>query len=845
MYRAFYAIRSLSNSSGIPTNAIFGFTKILQKFLKEKNPNYLVIAFDPKGPTFRHSQYEEYKAHRKPMPDELIGQISKIKAIVEGYRIPMLEIPGFEADDAIASLAERMKKDFDVFIVSPDKDILQMIQPGIRVIPNPSDEKILDENAVIENFGVPPRKIRDLLALMGDASDNIPGIPKIGPKSAAALLEEFDSVEEIFQKAWIQTKKGKILKENLLKHEQDAFLSKKLATLCLDCPIDFSLESAQIQLPDKEKLAKLFQEFEFKDLLREVLPIQTQTVEIKKKKVSLHKFMNEAAREIGLSLQAEGEHALEAKLTGIALASATQETFVSFPLQPSETSELKALLADTKILKAGYNLKRAKLVLSASGIELKGPLFDVMIAAFLVNPAIRLKSLQDICLHFQQKNIASDELFVNEDCLHKEAEAVLSLEPILKNLLLESKQYELFKNMEIPLLEVLSVMEKNGIPLNIKKLEQLSKEFHQIVNEQEEKIFALAGEKFNIQSPKELSRILFEKLKLPAGRKTKTGYSTDAEVLKELAPQHAIVACILEYRQAAKLTSTYVDALPRMVLAKTGRLHTTFSQTTAETGRLASLNPNLQNIPIRSILGIKIREAFVAPDSDSVLLSADYSQIELRILAHFSEDEGLLAAFEKDEDIHRWTAQKILGVSGSEVSDNDRSRAKAINFGIVYGMGAFGLSRELNISVEEAQNFMKTYHERFPKVKAFIDSLLEKARNQGFVTTLYQRRRYLPDLKSPQVQLRQMAERMAMNTPIQGTSADLIKLAMIRIQKDIEEQDLASQQVLQIHDELIFIVPKKELDLMQKLVKDRMENIAPLKVKLKVNMNAGENWMVL
>ena len=847
VYRSFYAIRDLRNSKGAPTNAVFGFIKILTKFIREKSPKYLVMVFDAKGPTFRHEQFKDYKIHRKPMPDELVAQLPWIKALVEAYRIPTLEISGFEADDVIATLALQAKKEFNVFIISPDKDILQLVDSRIKVISNPADDSVTEEKDVTEKYGIYPGQIIDYLALTGDASDNIPGVPGIGSKTASFLLKEFESLEKIFSEPWSQ--KGKTQKEKILPHQEIAKLSKILATLRRDVPIPLKLSEAQIQKPNQDQLSKLYQELEFRDLLKETAVTASKKHEIlmitdiKTAQKAEHEIHQ--AKKIGIALHLERTDLLSEPLQGIAVATPKQKAFY-FPLHQKNEIDMviKNLLEEPLILKTGYDLKNTLLMLNShSNIKLKGLQFDTLIAAFLTNPSVHYKDFSDLIAFFLKTSFDAQGSDPQTAC--SKALFNLELEHPLTKSLQGSDQLDLFQNIEIPLIEILADMEKTGIPLDAHKLKIMSQKFALLLKELEKNIHQIAGQSFNINSPKELARILFEKLKLPAGRKTKTGYSTDAEVLSNLSKNYEIALKILDYRQISKLKSTYVDSLPEMIHPKTGRIHTTFSQTVAETGRLASSNPNLQNIPIRSPLGKEIRGAFVSPDNQHLLLSADYSQVELRILAHFSEDPGLLEAFEKDEDIHRWTAQAIFNVPAEEVSDEMRSRAKAINFGIVYGMSPFGLSKELNIPMNEAHHFIDQYRHRFSKVQNFIDHNLEKAKSLGYVTTLFKRRRYLPELQNPQPQIRQMAERMAINTPIQGTAADLIKMAMIRIGHHLQENHFKAKLILQIHDELILIIPKTETEAVQELVREQMENIYPLKVKLKVDLHTGSNWMEL
>ncbi|MBI1869837.1 MAG: DNA polymerase I [Chlamydiae bacterium] len=846
IYRAFFAIRPLQNSKGMATHAILGFTKTLQKFINEKNPDHLVIVFDAKGPTFRHQAFENYKTHRKPMPDDLVIQLPWIKNLVKASGILTLEISGFEADDVMGSLAEKAKSVFDVFVVSPDKDMLQLIQPHVHVMPDPSQEKILDEPDVKELWGVLPCQITDFLGLVGDTSDNIPGIPGVGPKTATALLQKFKTIEEIFEKNWSTI--GKTKKSSLLEHQKIAELSKNLASLSLEVPFKFSWEETKIQAKNQDELLRIFEELEFKDFLREASPSQTSTYNIIRPQ-DIHEIdeMNQVLQQhpkMGMAIHFEKISPFEPSLLGIGVMTPDQKAYyLSLQEKNRDFSKFFHLLKDASIQKIGYDLKGQSLILESSHLSLSGITFDIKVAAFLANSTTHFKDFRELASFFLKTNIAAQEVETPESVV-QEAALSLELEPILSSMLQKSDQTELFCKIEMPLIEVLAEMEKTGIPLELSQLEKMSHEFQNLLKKLELKIHTFAEESFNIHSSKELSKILFEKLKLPPIKKTKTGYSTDASVLTELTSHHPIIPLLLEYRQISKLKSTYVDALPSLVHPKTGRLHTTFSQTSAETGRLASLNPNLQNIPVRSHLGKKIRAAFVAPEHH-ILLSADYSQIELRVLAHLSEDPKLIQAFEMDEDIHRSTAQEIFGVAEEKITDEMRAKAKVINFGIIYGMGTFGLSKELGISIEESKHFIEAYHQRFPQVHEFLKLILEKAKENGYVTTLFGRRRYLPNLKSSQISLRQLAERMAINTPIQGTAADLIKIAMINVHHALKENSLSSKISLQIHDELILIVPEKEEGTIQSLLKEKMENVTPLRVKLKININQGKNWMEL
>ncbi|MGD0170139.1 MAG: DNA polymerase I [Smithella sp.] len=863
IYRAFYAIPLLTNSKGFPTNAIYGFTNMLMKLLRDLEPDYVVVTFDLRGPTTRHGEFEDYKATRKPMPDDLIPQIPFIKDVVRGFSICILEKQGIEADDLIGTLAvQASKKGLRTAIISGDKDLMQMIDEQVTMVDTMKD-KTYDAAAVKEKFGVGPDKVVEILGLMGDTSDNIPGVPGIGPKTAQRLIEEYGTVEAIIENA--ANLRNVKLRESFRQYAEQARLSRQLALIRKDIDIDFNLQDAARKEPDKESLAGLFSEFEFSSLLQQ---IKTDTL----RPVKDCQIVVDSAALSGLAakLHSSAKIACEIvweknppqELIGMAL-SADDDLFY-LPLGHTNAQEqlpvkealaaLAPVLKNAKIRKYVYDLKTALVYMENLEVQ-SGE--DLQLAAYLLNPAKNSYELAELSWEYlhQQLPTLNDVAggkgktypmaLVPVDkmagCEGQRVDAIFALAPVIEEQLKKTDAIDLYRKVEMPLLYVLADMEKKGVLVDTSLLKQMSTELGQLLSLSEGKIFHLAGEKFNINSPKQLQTILFEKLKLPAGKKTKEGYSTDVDVLTELARSHELPAEILAYRSLSKLKSTYVDALPALINPQTGRIHTSYNQTVTATGRLSSSNPNLQNIPIRTLEGKRIRQAFIA-DPDWLLISADYSQIELRVLAHLSGDETLLEAFSSNEDIHNRTASDVFGVFPQMVNADMRRQAKVINFGILYGMSAFGLAKELGVSMKMAQEYIDGYFKRYKKVRIYLDGILEGARRDGFVCTLLNRRRYLPELKSKILSVRQFAERMAINTPIQGTAADLIKVAMVNIAHLLAKKNLSARLIMQVHDELVVEAPAKEKEAVMQLVKKEMEEVIKLKVPLKVEIAAGKNW---
>lgn len=874
-YRAFYAIQNLATSKGEPTNAIYGVVAMLRKIMKEEAPDYLAVSFDLPKPTFRHEKYAEYKAQRKPMPEDLVGQIPKIKEIIRAYRIPIFEKEGFEADDVLGTLAARLSEaGHEVFIVTGDKDALQLVSEKIRVYSTHKDGLIYDERKVEEKFeGLGPGKVVELMALMGDTSDNIPGVPHIGPKTALALIKEFGSVEGIYRNL------GKVKSESQRKllgeNEKLARLSHELATIDCRVPLEIEIEDLRVKEPDAAALAEFFRRYEFRSLLKEMAPQGGRTDE---KRIYRAITTGEELEGLAKKLKNSGGFAVDTETTSENphLADLVGMSFSFEPLEayyvpvrsdahrgeglPCDEAlkALKPFLEDERIPKTGQNIKYDWIVFRNHGVHLRGADFDTMLASYLINPAKRNHNLDDLAFEYLEvKKIPTADLIgkgkgrigMDEVPLDRiseyaceDADCTWRLRGKLEPLLEERKAGKLFREVEMPLVEVLARVEMNGVKIDTDFLAELSREAEKSMNELAGKIYGEAGTEFNINSTKQLAEVLFEKMKLPVVKKTKTGFSTDVEVLEKLAENHKMPQLLLEYRERAKLKSTYFDALPELVNARTGLIHTSFNQTGTSTGRLSSSDPNLQNVPVKTELGRKIRKAFVPREAGRKILSADYSQIELRFLAHFSSDPALMAAFRENSDVHRSTASLLYGVKPGEVTREMRNFAKVINFSIIYGKTAYGLSRDLGISIGEAEAFIKSYFERYPKVKAYLDSQKELARGQGYVTTILGRRAYFPEIKSGNANERQFAERAAINAPLQGSAADLVKVAMIRIDRALREKEMKALMILQVHDELVFDFPVREEKALKEMVRAEMEKALPLEVPLVVDLYAGDSW---
>ena len=870
IYRAFYAIGHLSNSKGLPTNAIYGFTQMLLKVLKEHQPDHIAIALDSRAPTFRSQVYKEYKANRPAMPENLSLQIPYIKKIIEGYRIATLEAEGFEADDLIGTVAKAVESKANVVIITGDKDMLQLVSDRVLVYDTLKEKKFgIDE--VMGRFGVKPEQVVEVMGLAGDAIDNIPGIPGIGEKTAMTLIKNFKSIDNLL--AHVDQVPQAKLREKLVTYGEVAKLSRELATICTDAPVTVQLEHFVLPSADIQSLREIFKELEFSKLLKD-LPEEKKAYEEDYRLITEQKEFSTLLEELSrvdlfsIDLETNSPYPMWADLVGISLAYAPHQAYyVPVGHQPEKAPEqlslswvleqLKPVLENPTIKKVGQNIKYEWIVLKRYGIELQGIQCDTMVASYLLNPTKHNHNLGEIARDYLDRTMTDYKEVVGtggkaltfdqveleraRDYSCGDADVTLQISHLLLPKIAEGGLQHLYEQVEIPLVTVLAKMEMSGVKIDVDLLRDFSKEVEGQLQQKMECIYQLAGEMFNINSSQQLGKILFEKLRLPVVKKTKTGYSTDVDVLTKLSLQHDLPLEVLSYRNLTKLKSTYIDALPKLIHPKTGRIHTSYNQTVTATGRLSSSDPNLQNIPIRTEEGNRIRQAFI-PEEGWRIISVDYSQIELRILAHVSQDEVLVQAFREDEDIHARTASGLFSVPMDKVTPAMRREAKVINFGILYGMSSYGLSQQLGVEPKVAQAYIDEYFRKYTGVKAYIDQSLEEAKERGYVSTLLHRRRYLPDIHSLSTPVRQATERMAINTPLQGTAADIIKLAMIRIQNRIEEQALSAKMIMQVHDELVFEILEGEIKKVCPLIQQEMEAVMPLSVPLKVSVYSGKNW---
>lgn len=873
LYRSYHAIRGLTTSKGFPTNAIYGFAQTLHKILKEHEPDYVAVVFDAPGPTFRHEAYPEYKANRPPMPEDLSVQIPWIKKLLEAYRIRSVEFAGYEGDDILATLARRAaEKGIEAVIVSGDKDLCQLAGPRVRIL-DPKKEALLGPDEIRSEYGIPPEALPDLFALTGDTVDNLPGLPGVGPKTAGALLKQFGSLDELLKRTR-EIEKAK-LRDLVEQHRERILLNRRLVRIVPDVPLETSLESLRRREPDGPKLREILLELEFQRFLEDV-PSERTLSDSKYKLVldektldELVSFLAQSQEGFALDLETTSKKPMQAEPVGISFALEDDRAFyipvghrylgapVQLPLR-LVLAKLRPVFEDPRIPKFGQNIKYDLLVLKRQGVKVEGVSFDTMVASYLLDPSRKSHRLDDLALEFLRhkkisyaevtggsagKEIPFDQVGVEKALRYscEDAHATLLLARLLAKRLQEEGLARLFHEVEIPLIEVLLEMEFQGIRIDTAFFESLAQEFRAALAALEEQIHELAGGSFNVNSPRQLAKVLFEHLKLPLSKRTKTGHATDVTVLTRLATEHPLPQLVLEYRSLAKLLTTYVETLPRLVHPQTGRIHTSFNQTITATGRLSSSDPNLQNIPIRTPEGRKIREGFL-PEEGMLLVSADYSQIELRILAHVSGDPKLLEAYERDEDVHALTASRIFGCDPSAITPDMRRQAKVINFGVIYGMGPYGLAEELGISRSVAQAFIEQYFAHYEGVRAWREACLDQCRKNGFVTTLLNRRRPLPEIVSRDPAMRALAERTAINTPIQGTAADIIKLAMIRIHRRLRNGGFRTHMLLQVHDELVFETPEEEMAEAREIIREEMESVLPLRVKLKVDIQAGRNW---
>lgn len=861
--RAFYALPLLSNANGVHTNAVYGFTTMLMKLLEEEKPTHILVAFDAGKTVFRHAEYKEYKGGRAKTPPELSEQFPILKELIEAFSIRRFELPGYEADDIIGTLTRLADENgMETLVVTGDKDMLQLASDHVKIAltrKGISEIEVYTPEEIQEKYDLMPTQIIDLKGLMGDASDNIPGIPGVGEKTALKLLHEYGTVENVLEK--VDELKGK-LKEKVSENMEQARMSKELATILRDVPIDFKLDETKYEGYNPDILVPMFKQLEFKSLLdrvgpttaidkTEIKPIEVVIVEGKDAIKELEQSIDRLDTLV-VELNTENPH--DAQVLGLLVNGGGKSFFFTLD-KAVEFSAIREWLEDESKPKYLYDGKKAEVALRWKGVYLRGVTFDVLLASYVLNPSEGNHQLSDISTRKSLSPLEDDDEAYGKGAKRKIAEGQALAEhlarkadvlreavPVLQDELKETQMESLYYELELPLSRVLADMEVDGIRVDAAGLKKLGEEFQVRINGLVSNIYELAGTEFNINSPKQLGEILFDKLGLPVIKKTKTGYSTDAEVLEKLEPQHEIVRSLLHYRQLSKLQSTYIEGLSKVIHPKESKIHTSYNQTIAATGRLSSIEPNLQNIPIRLEEGRRIRQVFIPSRKGWKMLAADYSQIELRVLAHISKDEKLVEAFTNDMDIHTKTAMDVFGVEKSKVDSNMRRAAKAVNFGIVYGISDYGLSQNLNITRKEAAQFIEQYFAVFQGVKNYMESIVKEAKKQGYVTTLMQRRRYLPEINSSNFNMRSFAERTAMNSPIQGTAADIIKVAMIHMAKRIGEKGLQSRMLLQVHDELVFEVPEEELEAMCVLVPEVMENAIPLDVPLKVDVSFGETW---
>ncbi|MBI2885455.1 MAG: DNA polymerase I [Candidatus Omnitrophica bacterium] len=866
-YRAFYAIRALSTSDGKPTNAVYGFVTMLTALRAAHRPDYLAVAMDAGKPTFRHERYEAYKQHRKPMPDPLIGQLPLIRELLDTLRIPVFQMEGYEGEDLLATIARRVATEgVDVVLVTGDKDALQLVGPGLTVYNPHKDNAVFDAQAVEARYGVPPNRMVDLLALMGDATDNIPGVPGIGEKTAVGLLKRFGSLEGLYQR--LPELPSRSQRQSLEASRSQVELARDLARIDADVPLTVRLEDLAVQEPDWERLRQLFKRLEFKRLLSELEAEHPPAISAS---TCAGRLVTDAASAAPVLARLKERAPVAVRdwwrddaPAAVSLAWSAQDAWVipvTARCAEPWCSELMRELASAEQPKLGHDLKRLLRWWRRRGDAGGGIAGDTMIAAYLLNSAQAAPTFPDTVEAWLQVRLApvtppaalaEDDLLSEQALPPSEVNSmaahtgmVFALHEALERELERAQMRPLYRDLELPLIGVLADMEAHGIAVDREWLAAMRGRMQTTIGELTRELYRLAGCEFNLNSPKQLAEVLFERLKLPVIKRTKTGPSTDAEVLQRLATSHPLPQRLLEYRELSKLVSTYLDALPALIDPATGRLHTTFHQTGTATGRLSSSDPNLQNIPSKTELGRQIRKAFIPSEPAWVLTAADYSQIELRILAHLSHDETLIAAFQHDEDIHRAIAALIYHVPEAEVTPQMRYAMKAVNYGIIYGMSAHGLANELECSHEEAAEFIAAYFQRYPAVRAFLDAQIEQAKRAGYVCTALGRRRYIREIASPDPAVRQFAERMAVNAPIQGTAADLVKRAMLRLSGELQRRGLRSRLLLQVHDELVCEGPPDEADVVAALLRDTMEQALPMAVPIRVTLKRGPNWLEL
>ncbi|TDO92110.1 DNA polymerase I [Halanaerobium saccharolyticum] len=847
-HRAFYALPLLTNDEGEYTNAVFGFVRMLFSLTEEWNPDRMIITFDKKAPTFRHKEYEDYKGTRKKMPEELVPQIPLLQQTIEKLKIPMLAKEGYEADDLLGTLSkEAAEEGYKVYIVTGDRDALQLVSENVNVLytrKGISDLVKFDLDKVMEKYELPPEKLIDRKGLMGDSSDNIPGVPGIGKKTALKLLKEFGSMEEIL--ANIDQVSGKKRKENLRKYSEQARMSYRLGKIKRDVPVDIDFDQCRLDLYDDQEAAEQFKKLGFTSLLdrfdfKEEANFEDLEIEnLKEEDLNDLKEKAVKAGEIAVALRLEKDSkAIEGRIEELLFSFIDEEKIYSYQPAAEIDSTIKDILESEKIAKLMSGAKDASLALLRHQIEVLNISFEPLLAFYLLQPSSSLPEVEEV---FSRELTLTFEELEEENKLAVKISKLFQLREKLISKLEKDNLLKLYQEIELPLIKVLARMEFNGVKVDKDWLASLSEKLGKRLDIITKKAHQLAGEEFNLNSPKQLGEILFDKLGLPVIKRTKTGYSTNASVLEKLEGKHEIIPLISEYRELSKLKSTYINSLPPLINEETGKIHTSFNQMVTATGRLSSTDPNLQNIPIRTEEGREIRKAFIPSAENMVLLAVDYSQIELRVFAHLSGDKKLKEAFNTGADIHTETAAEVFEVEPAEVSPNLRRHAKVINFGIAYGMSSYGLSQDLDIPVEEAQEYIDKYFERFSGVKEYMDQTIEKVKECGYAETMFGRRRYIPEINSSNYHRRSFAERTAINTPVQGTAADIMKKSMLDVYDALKEADFDLNILLQVHDELVFEVKKSDLDQAAELIKEKMENTAELDVPLIVDLQIGENW---
>lgn len=865
--RAFYALPDMTNSEGLHTNAVYGFTRMLFKIIDDYKPTHISVAFDKKAPTFRHKEYADYKAGRKKMPDELGQQLQPLKELLDTFNIHRMEMAGYEADDLIGTVAKMGEdNDFEVYIVTGDKDAIQLASNKTTTLITKKGVGEVEEynyDSVVERYEMTPTQFIDLKGLMGDKSDNIPGVPGIGEKTGIKLIKEFSSIENIIEN--IDQLKGSV-KKKIEENKEQAIFSKKLATIIRDVPIEISLDELSYGDYDKKAVIEEFKKFGFTTLIKQVLAMDDiegestveekielkishldNVLELKKEVEKTNKLFIKTVSKVG--------NILEQNLMYVFLSTDGENIYY---INDEELELIKDIISNEEIKKIGYNLKDDYLAFKPYNIEINNMFFDIAIGEYLIDSKSSTSyECSDIAMKYLTKKIKSQEELLGKGAKAKKfsdlsleelstyfgeiLNTVYNVYPMMEKTFKDMDMEYLFYDVEMPLVEVLGSMEYCGMAVDKNQLNELGNKFKEIISNLEEEIFSLAGEKFNINSPKQLGVILFERLELPVIKKTKTGYSTSADVLEKLRDKHEIIDKITEYRQIVKLNSTYVEGLLGIINPISGRIHSSFNQTITTTGRISSTEPNLQNIPVKTEMGREIRKVFIA-DEHSKLVDADYSQVELRVLAHMSGDEHMIEAFQNDIDIHSKTASQIFGVDVNDVSSKQRSEAKAINFGIVYGKTDFGLSQDLNIPVPQAKAYIESYFANYDKIKVFMDDAIKNATDNGYALTIFNRRRYIPEINSSNFMVRNQGKRFAMNAPIQGSAADIIKIAMVNVFTRLKDESLKSRLILQVHDELIVEAVEEELDKVCNIVKEEMESAVNLQVHLDVDLNVGDSW---